>query len=47
LYSSPNVTSDKAKEDEMGGTCSTYGKEEECIKGFGGKANRKEAIKKT
>jgi hypothetical protein len=28
---------DKIKKNEMGGTCSTYGREERRIKGFGGK----------
>jgi hypothetical protein len=31
----------------MGRACSTNGKEEECIKDFGGKAERKETTRKT
>jgi hypothetical protein len=31
----------------MGGTCGTYGRGEECVKGFDGKARRKETTWKT
>jgi len=34
LYVSPN---DQIKEDEMGGACSTHGKNEKCIQYFGRK----------
>jgi hypothetical protein len=30
------------KENEVGGTCGTHGREEECVQGFGGKARRRE-----
>jgi hypothetical protein len=33
------------KEDEIGRACSTHGEEEACIKGFGGKARRKETTR--
>jgi hypothetical protein len=36
-----------AQEDEMGGACGTYGREEDSIQGFGGKARRKETTRKT
>jgi hypothetical protein len=35
------------KEDEMGGSCGTYGREEKCVHGFGGKTSRKETFLKT
>jgi hypothetical protein len=35
-YSSPNVSGDQIKKNEMGGACSTCGGEERCIQGFGG-----------
>jgi hypothetical protein len=37
----------QVKEDEMGRAYVTYGREEECIKGCGGKVRRKEATGKT
>jgi hypothetical protein len=37
---------DEVKEDEMGRACSIYGRDEECIQGFGGKASRKETARK-
>jgi hypothetical protein len=37
LYCSPNIIGViKVKKDEMGGACSTYGKEERCIQGIDG-----------
>jgi hypothetical protein len=30
-YSSPNITRNQVKEDEMGKACGTYGGEKECI----------------
>ena len=37
LYCLPNIVRVKKIEiNEIGGTCSTYGGEEKCIKGFGG-----------
>jgi hypothetical protein len=42
LYSSPNITTMlKAKEDEMGRKCSTYGGKEDCIYDFHGEVRRK------
>jgi hypothetical protein len=35
------------KKDEIGGACSTHGREEDCIQGFGGKTIRKDTTKKT
>jgi len=35
------------EENEMGGTCSTYGEEERCIQGFGGKTRGKETTWRT
>jgi hypothetical protein len=32
------------KKDELERTCSTRGRDEECIQGFGGKARRKEPL---
>jgi hypothetical protein len=29
-------SADQVKKNEMGGVCSTYGKQESCIEGFGG-----------
>jgi len=38
LYCSPNIVQViKQRRYEMGGACSTYGGEERCIQGFGGK----------
>jgi hypothetical protein len=37
LYCSPNIIGgDKIKKNDMGGACSTYGRQERCIKSFGG-----------
>jgi hypothetical protein len=36
------MTSQGATENEVFGTCSTHGKGEESVRGFGGKARRKE-----
>jgi hypothetical protein len=33
---------DKVKEDELGGACGTHGKGRKSVKGFGGKAQRKD-----
>jgi hypothetical protein len=38
---------DQIEEDEMARACTTYGGEEECMYGFGGKAKRKETTRKT
>ena len=38
LYSSPTPFSSDKIQNEMGGTCSTYGEKERCIKGFGGES---------
>jgi hypothetical protein len=35
------------KENEVGGTCGTHGRGEECVQGFDGKARRKETTWKT
>jgi hypothetical protein len=35
------------KENEVGGACGTYGRGEESVQGFGGKAQRKETTRKT
>ena len=35
------------KKNEMGGTCSTYGGQERCIKNFGGQTRGKETTWKT
>jgi hypothetical protein len=40
LYSSPN----QIKDNEVGRTCGTHGREEECVQGFDGKATRKEPL---
>jgi hypothetical protein len=45
LYSLSSMN-DHAKEDEMGGECSTKRQEEECIWDIGGKARRKETTNK-
>jgi hypothetical protein len=48
LYSSPKYNeNDEIREDEMGRACSMHGREEECIKSFGGKSKRKETTRKT
>jgi hypothetical protein len=36
LYSSPYESGNKIKKNEMGGACSTCGREERCIRGYGG-----------
>jgi hypothetical protein len=36
LYSSPNVLGVKIEKNEVGGACSTYGREGRCIQGYGG-----------
>jgi hypothetical protein len=41
LYSSPNIIRQNKSRSEVGGTCGTYGREEECVEGFDGKARRK------
>jgi hypothetical protein len=41
LYSSRNIIR-VIKKNEMGGVCSTYGREERCMKGFRGETWRKE-----
>jgi hypothetical protein len=38
---------DKIKEDEMGRTCSAYGRGERCIQRFGGETREKESTWKT
>jgi hypothetical protein len=38
---------DQTKENKVGGTCGTHGRGEKSIKGFGGKARRKETTWKT
>jgi hypothetical protein len=35
LYASPNIISRQMKEDEIGGECSSYGRDEKCIQNFG------------
>jgi hypothetical protein len=35
------ILNEQVKEHEMGKACSTHGREEECIDGFGGKIRRK------
>jgi len=35
---------DPIKKNEMGGACSTYGGEERCIEGFGGKRDEKRPL---
>jgi hypothetical protein len=41
------LVGDQIKEKEMGGSYGTYGGEEKCIQGFGGKTIRKETTWKT
>jgi hypothetical protein len=41
LYSSPNIIR-QIKENEVGGTCSTHRRGEDCAQGFDGKVKRKE-----
>jgi hypothetical protein len=38
---------DEIKENEMGAACTTYGEEERCIQGFGGKTWKKQTTLKT
>jgi hypothetical protein len=38
---------DQIEKNEMGGACNTYGGEERCIQGFGGKTQGKETTWKT
>jgi hypothetical protein len=48
LYSSPDIIRQiKLKENEVGRTCSTHGRGEKLVQGFGGKARRKETAWKT
>jgi len=35
LYSSPSIVRVIIEKNEVGGACSTYGREERCIQGFG------------
>jgi hypothetical protein len=42
-----SVNADQIKENEVGGTCDTHRRGEECVQGFDGKARRKEATCKT
>jgi hypothetical protein len=37
----------QVKANEVGGACSTHGRGEKCVQGFGGKARRKETTWKT
>jgi hypothetical protein len=46
LFSKYNQNN-QVEEDEMGGPCSTYGGEEECVYVIGGKARGKETTRKT
>jgi hypothetical protein len=46
LYSSPDIIR-HVKSNEVGGSCSTHGRGEESVQGFGGKARRKETTWKT
>jgi hypothetical protein len=42
IWSSPNIIrQNQIKENEVGGTCGTHGRGEECVQGFDGKARRK------
>jgi len=48
LYSSPNNYSGRnIPENEMGGTCVSYGGEQRCLQGFGGEILDKETVWKT
>jgi hypothetical protein len=43
LYSSPNIIrADQVKDIQVGGICGMHGGGEECVRGFYGKARRKE-----
>jgi len=45
LHSSPNtIWMIKIKKNEMGGSCSTYGREDMCIQGLGGESEGKRAF---
>jgi hypothetical protein len=46
LYSSPDIIR-QVKANEVGGACSTHGRGEKSIQGFGGRARRKETTWKT
>jgi hypothetical protein len=46
LYTSPHVKGDHTKQDEMGGTCSTYGRNEKCIRYHGWKSSREDTTRK-
>jgi hypothetical protein len=46
LYSSPDIIS-QVKANEVGGACSTHGRGEKSVQGFGVKARRKETTWKT
>jgi hypothetical protein len=49
FYTPPQILSavDQIKENEVGGTCGTHGRGEECVQVFDGKARRKETTCKT
>jgi hypothetical protein len=47
LYSSPNIIRQIKSRRQVGGACGTYGRGEESVKGFDGKARRKETTWKT
>lgn len=48
LYASPNIHVIRmVKENEIGKTCSTLGREKKCIQGFGKKARKKVIMRKT
>jgi hypothetical protein len=46
LYSSPNIIR-QIKENEVGAACSTHGRGEKGVHGFGGKSRRNETTRKT
>jgi hypothetical protein len=46
LYSYPDIIR-QVKGNEVDGACGTHGRGEKCVKGFGGKARRKETTGKT
>jgi len=47
IYNLTKYLDDQIKKNEMDGACSTYGGEERCIQGFGGKTWRKETTWET
>jgi hypothetical protein len=48
LYSSPDIIRQiKSRGNDVGGACSTHGRVEKRVQGFGGKARRKETAWKT